>query len=58
MIEHCLSMANFPDKCLIGKQFNKENDMNKLYEALLKGETVIEQLSNQICKVKKDLYDK
>jgi hypothetical protein len=44
LIEHCMSVGNFPDKCIIGKNFSIESDLSKLCEALKEGENVVNEI--------------
>lgn len=46
-------MAEFPDKLIIGKNFNPETDMKKLFEALQPGEEIYEIIGSRPSKVKK-----
>lgn len=50
LIEHCLSLAGFPEKLVIGKNFDRNADLSKLFKALIEGETIINKLKTEICK--------
>ncbi len=39
-----MSVGDFPEKCIIGKNFNVESDLTKLCEALKEGESVVSQI--------------
>jgi predicted ribosome quality control (RQC) complex YloA/Tae2 family protein len=49
LVEHCMSLANLPDKCIIGKSFDISKDLNKLYDALLEGEKLMDLITTTSC---------
>ncbi len=44
LIEHCLSVGNFPDKLTIGKNFDVEKDVARLFEALKEGDRIVSEI--------------
>jgi predicted ribosome quality control (RQC) complex YloA/Tae2 family protein len=44
-----MSLANLPEKCLIGKSFEVDRDIEGLYESLLEGEKIMETISSTSC---------
>lgn len=46
LIEHCLSVGNFPDKAIIGKNFHVETDMARLFEALKEGDKIVAEINS------------
>ncbi len=51
LIDHSLSLANFPDKLILGKTFNVQTDMDKLFGALLQAEKIMNDVTTQSSKV-------
>jgi hypothetical protein len=51
LIDHTLTLASFPDKLIIGKTFNLQNDMDKLFDALLQAEQIMNDVTTQSSKV-------
>jgi hypothetical protein len=44
-------VAQFPDKLTVGKTFSIQNDMEKLYNALLEAETIMINITTKSSKV-------
>lgn len=52
MIDHVLLQAGFPNNCKFKKQFNLENDLTKLHQALNSAENLLLPASKQVSKVR------
>lgn len=50
MIEHCLSVGNFTDKLIIGKNFDVEKDIPRLFDALKEGDRIVSEIRSGQCK--------
>ncbi len=47
-----MSFENFPDKLMIGKSFNVSKDIDKLFKALQEAEGVMNEIENNVSKVR------